>query len=109
MPTVVQPYPMRWSAVEEGESLRITISIKRSWVVIAFLVLWLSGWTYGGLHLLLQLFTNFQLFGAFFMTGWALVEVLVAWFLMVMVAGKEILTASPQSLEIHWERWEPAF
>ncbi len=67
--------------------------MQRNWFLMAFVVCWLGRWTYGGLQVLKHLLTNFELFSAFWMGGWALGELFVVSWSCRMLGGHNIVVS----------------
>lgn len=79
---------------------RIVIPAQRSLFVMAFLLVWLCGWTFGGVNVAHQLTRQFEPFLAFWLCGWALGEAAVICALLWMTFGRETLRSVGGNLEI---------
>ena len=85
-----------------GGAEQIRIPAVRSLFVLAFLGVWLCGWTIGGATALATLRQGFNLFLVVWMVGWALGWVVVVATIGWQLAGAEILRAEGGDLEIGW-------
>ena len=80
--------------------MRISIPVKRRWLVIPFLLCWLSLWTYGGLETGSKLAKHFDLFDFVWMGMWLIGEFwAIAWCLR-MLAGRDEVAVSGDTLTI---------
>lgn len=100
MQTLVQPYRMRSTVVEQGGALRISIPCARSWVKIAFLAIWLCGWTFGGFAVGGKVIRRFDLFDFAWMAFWAFASGSAVIELLRSLFGGDIVIADAQSLSI---------
>jgi hypothetical protein len=85
-------------AADGGE--RVVIPARRNFFVMAFMIVWLCGWTVGGVTALSSLFVKFVPFVALWSCGWALGEAFVLASLVWMAAGKESLRVVRGDLEL---------
>jgi hypothetical protein len=100
MPNVVQPFPLRSTVSENSGALQISIPTKRRWLVIPFVVCWLSLWTYGGWETGSKLVKHFEFFEFTWMGMWAFGEVVaIAWCLR-MLGGRDVVTVGGDTLTI---------
>jgi hypothetical protein len=79
---------------------QITIKAQRSIFVMLFLMVWLSGWTFGGIAAMTSLTKNFQPFLVIWLGGWALGWVFAGAALGWMLSGAEIVRVIGSDLEI---------
>ena len=91
---------------ESGDRLTVHFRPPRSWGSLVFLVVWLLGWTAGGLAAISSLLTasaGEAAFLLFWLCGWAFGECaaicIVAW----QLRGRESLTVTPDELEVRQE------
>jgi len=74
--------------------------MKRRWLVIPFLLCWLSAWTYGGWETGSKLAKHFEFFDFVWMGMWAIGEFwAIAWCLR-MLGGRDEVTVSGDTLTI---------
>ncbi|HSS98354.1 MAG TPA: hypothetical protein VLK33_15050 [Terriglobales bacterium] len=97
MPTLVQPFPMRSTILEDGAALRIFIPSNRSWLLMGFLCLWLLGWSYAGWDVGNKLFHKFDLFDFFWIFGWLFGELIVIFWVLRMIAGGDVVEVGADS------------
>lgn len=96
----------RQSRVEQlGVATRVSIPSRLNAFVMLFLFAWLGGWTVGGLAAFRAVSSAFregrtEWFIMFWLMAWTLGEVVVAWILLYMLGGAEVITVSPGSLTI---------
>jgi hypothetical protein len=103
----VAPPPEPGSRIQElGDRLIVRFRPHRSWGEIAFLTLWLTFWTLGGIAVFSALQgadRGGRGFMLFWLCGWVVGEcaviVIIAW----QLAGRELLTVMPQYLEVRRE------
>lgn len=87
-----------------AEGLRVTMRAPRSGCLIAFLGVWLAGWTFGGIEAMGALFSAssllnvVSLFLLLWLAGWIVGEVAVAVFLAFLLNGAEIVTVDGEAL-----------
>jgi hypothetical protein len=96
----VQAYAPRFRlerAADGGE--RVVIPARRNPFVMAFMAVWLCGWTVGGIAALSSLLVKFVPFVAIWCCGWALGEAFVLASLVWMAVGKESLRVVRGDLE----------
>jgi len=80
--------------------LRISIPMKRRWLVIPFLLCWLSLWTYGGSETGSKLAKHFDFFDFVWMGMWAIGEFWVIAWCLRMLAGRDEVAVSGDTLTI---------
>jgi hypothetical protein len=97
MTDFVDPFPMRCTVLEQGGTIQISIPPRRNWTIVFFLV-WLTGWTYGGIEIGRKLLSHFDLFNFIWMFGWAFGVLWVSYALLYALAGREIVQASAETL-----------
>jgi hypothetical protein len=78
----------------------VVIPAHRQMFIMAFLCVWLCGWTFGGAAALSQLLQHFQPFLLFWLCGWVLGEGFALSTLAWMAAGRETLRVINGDLEI---------
>jgi hypothetical protein len=71
--------------------------------LILFMLVWLGGWTAGGISIGRQLLHSFVAFNAFWMCGWALGEVMVTYALIRMLGSLDIIEATSGTVAIRKE------
>jgi|HubBroStandDraft_5_1064220.scaffolds.fasta_scaffold10887_5 hypothetical protein len=91
---------MRSTVTEESGALQVSIPMKRRWLVIPFLLCWLTLWTYGGFETGSKLAKHFEFFDFVWMGGWAFGEFFaIAWCLRTL-AGRDEITVHGDALTI---------
>lgn len=84
---------------QQGDTLVVTFRARRSGLV--FLGLWLTFWTYGGLAAIHELGApdrGTRMFFLFWLAGWAVGELLVAVLIAWKLAGRDVLTVTPNEV-----------
>jgi hypothetical protein len=66
--------------------------------VILFLLVWLTGWTYGGAQAGRSLINHFTLFMAVWMMAWAFGVLWVSYAILYAIGGREIILANSETL-----------
>ena len=97
---------MRSVIQELGDRLVVSFRPRRMWSVFAFLSIWLTLWTFGGLMAMTQLGKVGPGGTAFFLvwlSGWAFGEFFAAGVIAWQLVGRTVLTVSDEALEIRWE------
>jgi hypothetical protein len=97
---------MRSVIQELGDRLVVSFRPRRMWSVLAFLSIWLTLWTFGGLMAMTQLGQVGPGGTAFFLvwlSGWAFGEFFVTGVIAWQLVGRAVLTVSDEALEIRWE------
>jgi hypothetical protein len=89
MPAIISPYPMRSTISEESGTLRISVPMRKRPFLFLFFLVWLGGWTAGGIAVGRQLLQKFNAFDAFWMCGWLAGEVAVTYSLLRMAGGRD--------------------
>ncbi|MDE3175322.1 MAG: hypothetical protein KGM15_04335 [Pseudomonadota bacterium] len=89
------------AAADGGQ--RIVVPARRSLFLMAFLTVWLAGWSFGGAAAMARMWADFSPFLAFWLCGWALGEAGVIATLAWMAAGRETIRAAGADLEISAE------
>jgi hypothetical protein len=79
---------------------QITIKAQRNLFLMLFLLVWICGWTFGGISAMKALTLGFQPFLAFWLAGWALGWVVVVATLGWMLSGAEIVRVIGSDLEV---------
>lgn len=101
------PPPAPGSRVQElGDRLTVHFRPRRSWGEIAFLSFWLAGWTVGGLAAVSALADadwGARAFLLFWLGGWVFGECAVTLFIAWQLFGRELLTVTPEHLEVRRE------
>lgn len=96
----VEPRTPRFRIEQVDEVEQVTVAARRSWFVLAFLAVWLTLWTVGGLLAITQVLTSFDLFLAvwlcFWAVGWLYAAATVVW----QLRGREVLRVVDRDLEI---------
>jgi hypothetical protein len=83
---------------------QIAIAAQRNIFIMLFLLLWLGGWTVGGISAIGALSSKgFEPFLVFWLGGWALGEAFAAATLCWLFFGAEILRASGSDLEVSYQ------
>src|SRR5215475_2959358 len=99
----VAPWPSSGPRIQElGDTLVVTFRARRSWGELLFLAFWLTFWTFGGIAALFGLARadwGGRVFLLFWLCGWALGEVFAASQIAWQLAGREVLTLTPNKLE----------
>jgi hypothetical protein len=103
----VAPPPEPGSRIQElGDRLIVRFRPHRSWGEIAFLTFWLTFWTVGGIAAISALpdaGPGERAFMLLWLCGWAfgacVVIAIIAW----QLAGRELLTVTPECLEVRQE------
>ena len=97
----VQAFTPRFRVERGADGVeRVVIPAQRNLFVMAFMMVWLCGWTVGGVTAISSLFVKFTPFIAFWSCGWALGEVFVLTSLVWMAAGQESLRVVRGDLEV---------
>jgi hypothetical protein len=109
MTPVISPYPMRSTISQETGTLRISIPMTKKPFLILFLLIWLGGWTVGGISIGSRLLHEFVPFDAFWMCGWALGETMVTYTMIRMLGGRDILQVTNGIVEIRKEAFGLGF
>jgi hypothetical protein len=103
----VAPPPAPGSRIQElGEDLIVHFRAHRSWGVIGFLTFWLTGWTCAGVFILFMLpRANWgeRAFMLLWLCPWAIGEFKAGAWLLWQLRGHEVLTVTPQDLEVRRE------
>lgn len=93
---IEKPYKSRAIIEETMSGIMITIPAKRNYFIMAFMIIWLTGWLFGGGTAISALFTNdeggFQGFLAIWLCAWAFGLVAVCSTLLWFIIGKEVVT-----------------
>lgn len=79
---------------------QIRIRARRNWLVIAFLLFWLSMWTMGGGATIFALIAHFEPFMLLWLGGWAVAWLFVAATIAWQLTGAETLRVVGSDLEI---------
>ena len=99
----VAPSPSPGPRLQElGDNLVATFRARRSWGELLFLGFWLTFWTFGGIAALFALARadwGGRVFLLFWLCGWAVGEALAASLIAWQLAGREVLTLTPNELE----------
>lgn len=104
----VVPPPLPGSRIQElGDSLIVRFRPTRSWAMLTFVAIWLTGWTVGGIAAASQLWAaddwGDRAFLLVWLCAWVFGEctaiILVAWQLF----GREVFTVTPHKLELRQE------
>ena len=93
-----------------SQTLRVTM---RSLVgtgagcVIAFLYVWLAGWTVGGVTAIAELLRGGSLFLVFWLCGWLVGEVFALGIVLLLLFGRSVVILEPERLVVEqwWLRW----
>jgi len=96
---------MRSVIHELGDRLVVSFRPRRQWGVIVFLLVWLAGWTLGGGMAAVQLPRVSPGEAAFLLVWlslWLAGEVSAFATLAWLLRGRELLTATSESLELRW-------
>jgi hypothetical protein len=88
----------RFSITDDGDALRIPAA--RNLFVMAFLPIWLAGWTAGGLSAITTLSHQFSAFLLFWLCAWALGWVFAARAILWMAFGAETLRVINGDLQV---------
>lgn len=94
------------SRIEDlGDRLVVRFRPRRSWGVLAFMLVWLAGWTAGGVTAFGALFAEDAPLGGrafllLWLCGWAFGEGAVVVYIAWALFGVEILTVAPDALEV---------
>jgi hypothetical protein len=100
----VAPSPSPGPRIQElGDTLVVTFRARRSWGELLFLGFWLTFWTFGGIAALFGLARadwGGRVFLLVWLCGWAFGEVLAATQIAWQLAGREVLTLTPNQLEV---------
>lgn len=99
MPALVQPFSMRSKVSHEAGDLRISIPMKRSWVIL-FILIWLTGWTYGGVEMGRKLFHQFDLFTLVWMCFWVFAECSAVYFMLRTLFGQDLVVATASEFRL---------
>ena len=83
---------------EGGELLRIPY--RRSWFVLLFLPVWLTGWTIGGVAAFVELLRTGEPFLAVWLIGWLLGELYASFELGNQLAGSKTVRVVGGDLEL---------
>jgi hypothetical protein len=97
------PRPARYRVDDLGDRLVIHLRAHRSWAVIAFLTVWLAGWTFGGVSALFGLTEadwSGRVFLAVWLCGWVFGEGFAAAAIVWQLLGREVVTVSRDELEV---------
>lgn len=98
------PFAPRFRVEPSGDGgQRIVVPARRSLFVMAFLMVWLGGWNFGGAAAIARLWSDFTPFLAFWLCDWTLGEAGVILSLIWMAAGRETLRVVGSDLEISAE------
>jgi hypothetical protein len=81
---------------------QIRIKAQRNLFLMLFLLVWICGWTFGGISAMKALTVSFQPFLVFWLGGWALGWVVVVATLGWMLSGAEIVRVIGSDLEISY-------
>jgi hypothetical protein len=100
MPSIISPYPMRSTVSDEAGSLRISIPMRRKPLLFLFFLVWLGGWTVGGIDTGRQLLQRFNPFLAFWMCGWVVGETMVTYALLRMAGGQDVIRIDQGLIEV---------
>lgn len=79
---------------------QVRLPTRRSWFLLAFLPLWLTGWTAGGVFAIWQVITTHELFLILWLCGWAAGWVFAVSTLAAQIWGAETIRASLVELEV---------
>jgi hypothetical protein len=90
----------RFSIVPGADSEVLVIPAVRNIILLAFLSVWLAGWTVGGIAAMMELANAFHPFLLFWLIGWAIGWIFAATTLAWMLGGSQMLTFLGQDLEI---------
>jgi hypothetical protein len=103
----VAPPPSPGSRIQElGDTLVVRFRPRRFWGEIAFLSLWLAGWTLGGMAALVALTQagwGGRAFLLLWLCGWAFGEMFVVKAIAWQLRGRELLLVTPNDVEIRRE------
>jgi hypothetical protein len=103
----VAPPPAPGSRIQElGDDLIVRFRAHRSWGTIVFLIVWLSIWTLGGgaaFYSLPLAGWGGRAFLLVWLCGWAYGECFAIASLAWQLCGREVLTVTPQDLEVRRE------
>jgi len=79
---------------------QVRLPMRRNWFVLAFLPLWLIGWTAGGMVAIWQVVTTGEPFLIIWLCGWAVGWAFAFSALAAQIWGAEIIRASLTDLEV---------
>jgi len=99
MPTLVQPFSLRSKVSRESGDLRISIPMKRSWVIL-FILVWLTFWTYGGFDTGRKLLHQFDVGAFIWMCFWAFAECGAVYVILRMLFGQDVVAATPSEFHL---------
>ncbi|MDX1921248.1 MAG: hypothetical protein SFU25_11015 [Candidatus Caenarcaniphilales bacterium] len=105
------PTKPRYKKTETSNELVITIPSRNNWFLIIFVLVWLSGWVFGGIMAILKIFAslfiepeNFfspeNMFLTFWLCGWAAGLAVAIYGLFWNLSGKEEIKISSVKFEI---------
>jgi hypothetical protein len=97
---------MRSVIHDVGDRVVVSFRPRRRWSVIVFLVAWLAGWTLGGILAAGQathVSPGVTAFLLIWLSLWLCGEVFAVGTVLWMLRGRELLTATPEWLELRWE------
>jgi hypothetical protein len=102
----VAPPPMGSRIQDFGDRLIVRFRPKRSWGKLAFIAVWLTFWTFGGVVVFAELLhtdwgTRAGL--ALWLCAWAFGEAFALIAILWQLFGREILTVTPEQLEVRKE------
>ena len=100
MPSIISPFPMRSTVSQEAGTLRISIPMRKKPLLFLFFLVWLGGWTLGGIAIGRQLLQKFNLFEALWMCGWVLGETMVTYALLRMAGGQDVVRIDQGVFEV---------
>ncbi len=93
---IEKPYKNRAIIEETMSGVIITIPAKRNYFIMAFMIIWLTGWLFGGGTAISALFTSseggFQGFLTIWLFAWVFALLAVLSTLLWYIMGKELIT-----------------
>jgi hypothetical protein len=102
----IAPPPIGLRIQDLGDRLIVRFRPTRSWSLLIFLVVWLTGWTVGGIAAIGELLNvdwRGRLFLLLWLCGWAFGESFVAGVIAWQLFGRELLIVTPQQIELRKE------
>jgi hypothetical protein len=84
----------RLSTVRDNRGITVTIKADKHWLILIFLTVWLTGWTFGGVAAIyaLAIHVNPDPFLIFWLCGWIVGEALVILICLWQAFGRGVIT-----------------
>lgn len=98
-----EPRPPRFQKELVPGGYEFVIPARRNWFVLIFLIVWLTGWTFGGVMAMVSLITEREPFLAVWLIFWAVGWFFAAMQILFMLTGAEYIRCVGGDLELGYK------